>query len=338
MLTSNSTATPPDEPGGGTDPGTGYTYPEFPTGYAVPLGGDRYNVETACVTPTDDGTGHTIHPDGVVFAQPWNGHCFWHAATAYFNAEDQRENPHVYYSDDGWNWHPPPDVTNPIDPWPGAATSNMANYNSDTDLTYNPETDELIVTWREVNAGTGNQIIWGSKSNTGSNWSTPFLLVTAPVDPDYSSVSQSLVRVSATEWRLYFASGNAPGKERFLTATTPTGPWNNAASTNITYTYNGVTISPYHGDVTYHDGKYYALFCKGSDEYPAISNDGINFTVKAPVLGAYTPPGKGEQYMYRSGIAPHHNGTHMHVWYTSHSGLTGRHCYYTIIRRDRWTT
>lgn len=311
--------------------GGGYAYPDFPD-YDVPRGGELYNVQTACVTPTDDGTGHAIHPDGVAFARPWNGHCFWHAATAYFNAEDQRENPHVYYSDDGWNWHPPPGVTNPIDPWPGAATSDYSNYNSDTDITYNPETDELIVTWREVNVS--EQIIWGSKSSTGSDWSEPFHLVTAPKDPDYSSVSQSLVRVSATEWRLYFASGNGPGKERFISAPTPEGPWDNTASTPVVYA--GAANAAYHGDVIYHDGLYYSLFCTGGNEYPGISDDGINFTVKPPILSAVGGTPETSQGMYRSGIQPHHNGTHMHVWYTSH-GPSGRHCFYTVVRLQRWT-
>lgn len=313
-------------------PASSYAYPEFPSAYAVTNGGELYNVQTPCVTPTDDGTGHAIHPDGIAFDQPWNGHCFWHAATAYFNAEDVRENPHVYYSDDGHTWNVPPGVTNPIDPWPGAATSDVTNYNSDTDLTYNPETDELIVTWREVKGN--EQIIWGSKSSTGSNWSAPFHLVTALKDPDYSSVSQSLTRVSANEWRLYFASGNAPGKERFISAPTPEGPWDNSDSTPVIYT--GAATSPYHGDVIYHEGVYYSLFCTGGYEYPGISYDGINFTVKAPILAAVGGTPETNQNMYRSGIQPHHNGTHMHVWYTSHA-VGGRHCYYTVVRLDRWT-
>lgn len=321
---------PDPNPGGGVE----YNYPEFPN-YSIPAAAP-YNVATPCVTPTDDGTGHVVHPDGIAFAEPWNGHCFWHAATAYFNADDWRENPHVYYSDDGWNWHWPPGVTNPIDPWPGAP-DNVGNYNSDTDITFDPDTNELIVTWREVIGS--NQRIWGSKSSDGSTWSAPIEIYDASFSETGGgafSTSQSLVRVGPGEWRLYFAVGSGSATyARFLTSDSPLGPFGN--STTITYT--GAATTPYHGDVTYDPttGLYYSLFIQGISEYPGVSEDGINFAVRPAILGAIGTGTPGEQNMYRSGIQPHHNGTHMHVWYTSHSNVSGRHPHYTVIPLTRWT-
>lgn len=299
---------------------------DFPT--AAP-----YNVPIHTITPTADGSGHTIHPDVVDFGPTgWNGFRYWMASTSFYDADQRLENPHIHCSRDGFNWVVPDGLTNPIDPWPGAGTDNYNNYNSDTDLGYDPDTDELICVWREC-SGTGHEHFWQSVSADGSTWSTPIQI--ADHTQGFSD-SPSLVRVSASEWRLYLAAGNGTIEfNRYVPATARSGPFPSANA--VTITYAGTGTSAYHGDVIRHtDGRYFCLFQQGGVEYPGVSTDGVTFTTRAAILGAQAYGGS-TLYMYRSSmqIDPT-DPTMVSVWYTTH-GVPGRWVFYTRVPLTAWT-
>lgn len=327
----------------GAPPGGGGEIPlELPTiGYSIPPTAP-YNVGTHGVHATDDGTGQTIHPDVVDFgATPWNGYRFWMASTAFYNAEVQRENPHIHASNDGYNWIVPPGLTNPIDPWPGAP-SDYGNYNSDTDLHYDPADGKLVCTWREM--GGGAQKIWLSTSSTGSTWSTPVLIASINDDGGGFTASQSLIKVSPTEWRLYFAGGSGAnqidgnGRNRWcrvFTASSRIGPF--TSHQTLKYTGATGTDGPYHGDVILKGGVYYGLMHQNGREYPCISYNGVDFTVRNEILIAGTY-GDQTQSLYRACMQIDPNGTTVHVWYTAQDNTDGRWINYTRVPLTRWTS
>ena len=277
--------------------------------YTIPIAAP-FNVNTLAVTPTSDGTGEAMHPD-VWDAGPsgWNGKRYWLATTAFADAANQNENPHIMCSNNGWVFEWPAPGINPLAPWPGAATSNTQWYNSDTDIHHDPDTDELVVTWREVQAYTGTERIWLTASSNGTTWSTP-VAIWSTTAGTFNNVSQSLIKVSPTEWRLYFVQN-----QRYLTASSRLGPYGSPE----TVTFTGViTSAAYHGDFIKHGSRYYTIFRLGANEYPGTSIDGKTFTIGAAVLtdGTY---GGLYQTMYRScmQIDPL-NPSMVGVWYGAH--------------------
>ncbi|MDD4289905.1 MAG: DUF2341 domain-containing protein [Patescibacteria group bacterium] len=94
--------------------------------------------ETYQTIPTYEDSGQAIHPDIVYFDEPWNGYSYWMVMTPYPNGNPDYENPSIVVSNDGVSWVTPDGPTNPIDSQPGG-------YNSDPDIVYDEETDNLIV-------------------------------------------------------------------------------------------------------------------------------------------------------------------------------------------------
>lgn len=311
------------------DPGPGPA-PSLP--YPVPAAAP-YNVREHTITPTDDGTGHSIHPSVLDFGSDgWNGHRFWMTTTAFFQAEEPRENPHIYHSDDGFTWEWPEGVTNPLDPWPGEGTSERW-YNSDSHLAYDPDANALVLTWREVRHTRKSQTIWARTSKDGSTWTPAQIIHEVTDDTNYWSTSQSLVRHSETEWRLYYAAGSGTGGwNRYFTAPTWAGPFTSPKA----ITYTGTATSAYHGDILRRaDGTYFGVIQSDGREYPVISADGINFTSAPPILqpGTY---GGNRQTLYKSCAVPDALDPSMvNVWYTSH-GEWGRWVCYTRVPLSAW--
>lgn len=314
--------------------GGGVPQPQ-PLPYAFPTAAP-YNVSHHTITPTDDGTGQSIHPSVLDFgAAGFAGHRFWMTTTAFFNAENQRENPHVYYSDDGYNWAWPPGVTNPLDPWPGAATSNIYWYNNDSNLEFDPDTGTLILLWRDAHQQATKQRIYIRTTTDGSNWTPEQLVLDVPDDSSGGkTVSPSLVRVSSSEWRLYFAASSGTVEwNRYFTAPSYAGPW----SSPQVVTYTGPGTNAYHGTVKkLPDGRYLSLFLQGVNEYPGVSIDGINFTTRDRILWNVTVAGNA-QNMYKACMAVDKlDPTMVNVWYTTH-GEWGRWVCYTRVPLTAFT-
>lgn len=285
------------------------------------------------ITPTDDGTGETIHPDVYDFGlgKEWNGYRYWMASTAFFQADPKRENPHIHGSHDGYTWEVPAGLTNPIDPWPGAATNDANWYNSDTDIEYEPNTATMIVYWREYKH-TVHEIIWASTSTDGVVWSAPVNVLKSMTAGNDQIVSQSIVRVSATDWRMVTFDMNGGNVDRIWYADNPLGPFTNP----VPLAYTGTPINFYHGNIKYHDGKFWNLSQSSGREYPGYSVDGINWNIGPWVLEGIA--GTWQPALYRSTMTPHENGTHYRVWYTVHGDVHGRHVGYTQIPRSFWTS
>lgn len=331
----------------GTAPGTPSPAPssgsEVGVPYALPLT-QPYNVDQVATIPTPDGSGQTVHPDVVDFgAVGWNGHRYWMAVTPFRGGDPRIENPCIVVSDDGFTWATPAGLTNPLDT--GAAVYDA---NSDTDLIFDPTGNRLILTYRRYNTGAKTERIKMAHSTDGVTWSAPVEVLVTNGSTDLGNgmgvqqtTSQALVRVSASDWRLFSCGGNSE-PDQMRTASDPYGPW--SAPQNLTFTGSG--LNPYHADVILGpDGRFWMLGQNGGKLFAAVSADGVAWISSDAILSPR--PGKWDAQPYRATLQPNENGTHMRVWYSAlyDDGVTPDGYYssqdwwtgYTWMKRDHWT-
>lgn len=113
------------------------------------------NASTYIPVPSHDGSDQLTHPSIIDFftehnMTDWQGYRYWMAYTPYTNNNDEEEDPNVIASNDGQNWVVPNGLINPLDDAPKAGYPD--GYNADTDMVYNPDTNELWVYYRYWNA------------------------------------------------------------------------------------------------------------------------------------------------------------------------------------------
>lgn len=298
-----------------------------------------YNVPVHALIPTPDGTGRALHPDVVVFPQPWNGYRFWMAVTPYYLGGDDQENPCILVSHDGYQWHNPPGLTNPIDPWPGADPSGVGGYigwyNSDTDMIYDATANELVVIWREVLTNEWERI-YLSHSGDGITWAKPVLVLEALGTTEDLIPSPSIIKVAENDWRMYAVhSGTAP--DRMYHSATRTGTYGTPDDLTMTVASDGSAFQCYHGDAIYHQGEFFGIFHRdgGSSDHPAWSSDGITWRVGDPVVTS-----RGAEWdanVYRPCMAFDPGDGFVHVWYSTLVGTFDTRVGYTRAPARLWT-
>lgn len=112
------------------------------------------------------------HPKVISFDSPWNGYKYWMSFSPYPKADDSKENPHILASNDMENWREPEGFQNPLDDTPVNYIKSVVN-NSDPELVYNYETDELECWWRFVDDSNGDErkvILYRRCSKNGLQW------------------------------------------------------------------------------------------------------------------------------------------------------------------------
>lgn len=327
-----------------TPAGNGLPYP-FPT--AAP-----WNVPQPMIVPTPDGYGQTVHPDVIDFgASGWRGHRYWMGITPFRGGDPRTENPCILVSEDGYNWAPPAGLTNPLESGPGPTY----HANSDTDLTYDPVGDRLILLWRLYHTGLRTEQIRMAHSTDGVVWSTPVVAMASNGSADLGNnggvqqiTSPSMVRVSATDWRMFTINAdinNDPTKsDRMFTANNPYGPWGNPQP--MIYGGTGLTNNAYHADVILGpDGRFWMVGQHNNSMFPAVSADGINWTSGAKFLIGRA--GQWDQNQYRACITPSPDGLNMDMWYSAFNTYgTDPTAYsnqvwqtgYTRVPRSIWTS
>lgn len=285
-----------------------------------------YNVPTYTTTPTPDGSGSVVHPDVIDFrnepavaGSTWNGWRYWMAVTPYFNTNDDLENPCILVSQDGKTWQVPNGLSNPVYPWPGGA-----QYNSDTDIAYNPEADELVLIYR---TGTLAPVI--ARSANGVTWPPSASAISIAYAGEL--LSPALVRLGANSWAMY-AVAESPRKVQRWTSTdlsTWAGP---VDVTGIT----GMAATPWHLDVIRAHGRFWMLVNTYTPDllYAASSIDGIAWTLNTAAVMVPTFAWDSE-WIYRATLQPHESGDRFRVWYSARGSASWR-VGYTQIPLTEW--
>lgn len=311
----------------------------FASGQAGKPSREYFNARRHLITPTYDGSGCTVHPDVVDMLtmhgiSEWNGYRFWMAHTPYFQNITELENPSILASQDGVRWVTPAGLTNPI--YPGGTVL----YNSDTDLVYDPVTDELVLFFR-IDGAAGR--LRTMRSANGTTWTGPTEL------PGWvgvgETVSPAVVRMGDGSWAMW----GIQSPERVVrkwTAPSPLGPW--GASEVCT----GMSPHSWHLDATRIGGKLYAVVDVGGQLSTSDPHDGIHLTSSvddgltwawraAPAIipGYSWDSGK----LYRATLQPHEDEVSMRVWYGGqmHDGpsatpATSWHVGLAQIPLDEW--
>lgn len=311
-------------------------------GVVVPVTGPLYEVPTSAPynapewipTPTADGSGSVVHPGVVDIGRTWHGYRYWMAVTGYYQTNNDYENPHILASRDGWRWEPPPGLTNPVYPKPPDD-----RFNSDTDIEYDPRSDELVMIYREMLADRTHQAFI-ARSPDGVTWpakATP-LNWTRPDGGDGQVLSPSIVRVGEGDWWLFGIDRIQLQRLLIYKATEPDGPW-----TGPTVVGNILMPqTPWHLDVIWHEGAFRALVDVWLGEgvandgyYAGSSVDGLTWAWSPTRIMQPSTSGWDTGETYRATFTPHENGTHYRVWYSA-GGPDSWRVAYTELPTSLW--
>ena len=294
-----------------------------------------YNAPAPLSLPRVYETDNATHPDVLDFGVDpagWFGqepHRFWMAFTPFPPAE--LENPSVVCSKDGITWVTPKGLTNPIAPTPSQ------EYNSDTDMIYDPVSKRLGVVWRAMGAdmpdgtykpGPRFHLKW---STDGVTWSERIDMNDGTID---MGVAPSLVREEDGSWTMFTC---ASGGLRRYTSREPSGPWV-AGPVTTAGTPSGALL--WHGNVIRHRGQYRMVMRYMDGKfYPAVSENGKDWRFGPSFMSSVHPweieKAEGDG-MYRATMTPHENEADYRFWYGA-SGSRGWRIGYTLVPQSLWT-
>lgn len=244
--------------------------------------------------PTYDGSGQSVHPDVVAFGSAWHGARYWLTMTPYPKSDQHLENPSILASDDGESVRVPGGVANPVIKAPG----KRKDYNSDPELVYEPQSDQLVLFHRFVEAKTNT--IHVATSHDGVTWThlrAPFW------ERAHNLVSPTVAPRAAAPARMWYVSAGKAGCDArsttvmLRTATDTTGrvvdtKWAGATRTDLSIP--GYNIWHIKARWIPEKTEYWMLIsafpvngdgCKTDDLFFARSTDGQHWTAYAqPVL------------------------------------------------------
>lgn len=293
----------------------------------------------------------TTHPDVIDFAKTskeggkWGGYRYWMVLTPNQDGYSQYENPCLAASNDGVNWVVPNGIENPLS---GVKHEPAGTHNCDTDLVYNPDSDELWVyyVWEQDSpAGTPSnlRLIRVKEKNDGfeitsTTDSKPYeRLINSQYR--YDMQSPAVVRRNANTWLMWSNnsdsdnSGNGwQSQVAFVELRTSTDGKNwtdkqNLADTLVLKGTDGVeSYIPWHLDVQWVESqnKYWGLFCaypKGGNTNRTYllfgtSEDGKTWTTYPKPLLAPRDNKWDNNFIYRSTFIYDDASGTLQVWYS----------------------
>lgn len=293
----------------------------------------------------------TTHPDVIDFAKTskeggkWGGYRYWMVLTPNQDGYSQYENPCLAASNDGVNWVVPNGIENPLS---GVKHEPAGTHNCDTDLVYNPDSDELWVyyVWEQDSpAGTPSnlRLIRVKEKNDGFE-------ITSTTDGKpyerlinsqyrYDMQSPAVVRRNANTWLMWSNnsdsdnSGNGwQSQVAFVELYTSTDGknWTNKQSLADTLVLKGAdgiaSYIPWHLDVQWVESqnKYWGLFCaypKGGNTNRTYllfgtSEDGKTWTTYPKPLLAPRDNKWDNNFIYRSTFVYDDASGTLQVWYS----------------------
>ena len=157
----------------------------------------------------------TTHPDVIDFAKTskeggkWGGYRYWMVLTPNQDGYSQYENPCLAASNDGVNWVVPNGIENPLS---GVKHEPAGTHNCDTDLVYNPDSDELWVyyVWEQDSpAGTPSNLRLIRVKEDGNSFAITSTTDDKPYERlinsqyRYDMQSPAVVRRNANTWLMW---------------------------------------------------------------------------------------------------------------------------------------
>ena len=293
----------------------------------------------------------TTHPDVIDFAKTskeggkWGGYRYWMVLTPNQDGYSQYENPCLAASNDGVNWVVPNDIENPLS---GVKHEPAGTHNCDTDLVYNPDSDELWVyyVWEQDSpAGTPSNLRLIRVKEDGNSFAITSTTDGKPYERlinsqyRYDMQSPAVVRRDANTWLMWSNnsdsdnSGNGwQSQVAFVELYTSTDGknWTNKQSLADTLVLKGAdgiaSYIPWHLDVQWVESqnKYWGLFCaypKGGNTNRTYllfgtSEDGKTWTTYPKPLLAPRDNKWDNNFIYRSTFVYDDASETLQVWYS----------------------
>lgn len=291
------------------------------------------------------------HPDVIDFTKTnkaggkWGGYRYWMALTPNQDGYSQYENPCLAASNDGVNWVVPNGIENPLS---GVKHEPTGTHNCDTDLVYNPDSDELWVyyVWEQDSpAGTPSNLRLIRVKEDGNSFAITSTTDGKPYERlinsqyRYDMQSPAVVRRDANTWLMWSNnsdsdnSGNGwQSQVAFVELYTSTDGknWTNKQSLADTLVLKGAdgiaSYIPWHLDVQWVEGQgeYWGLFCA----YPrggnttrtyllfATSKDGKTWTTYPKPLISPRDNKWDNNFIYRSTFVYDDASGTLQVWYS----------------------
>jgi hypothetical protein len=306
--------------------------------------GAAFVAPTVIAMDTYEGSGQLVHPDAAVFPDRWQGKRYWVSGTPYPLGNPKYENPSIFQGRHSNEMRVPLGVANPI------VAAPKSGYMSDPDILHDPDSNALRMYYRYT-SGDVDQIFLTTSQN-GVTWSPAQLVIS---DFRYSLISPSIVRESATSWRMWMINATAQGCFSLRTELTlqqrhSTDGITWGAAESVTLHVPGRV--PWHWDVQYVAAKseYWALVaaypegtsCSQTAVYFARSADGTTWKVSpTPLLaaGQFEPM---RDLVYRSSFHYHDGSDAVSVWFSGarregngfvYSVASARYPYAELLRR-----
>ena len=293
----------------------------------------------------------TTHPDVIDFAKTskeggkWGGYRYWMVLTPNQDGYSQYENPCLAASNDGVNWVVPNGIENPLS---GVKHEPTGTHNCDTDLVYNPDSDELWVyyVWEQDSpAGTPSNLRLIRVKEDGNSFAITSTTDGKPYERlinsqyRYDMQSPAVVRRDANTWLMWSNnsdsdnSGNGwQSQVAFVELYTSTDGknWTNKQSLADTLVLKGAdgiaSYIPWHLDVQWVESqnKYWGLFCaypKGGNTNRTYllfgtSEDGKTWTTYPKPLISPRDNEWDNNFIYRSTFIYDDASGTLQVWYS----------------------
>ncbi len=244
----------------------------------------------------------------------WSGYPQYLAITPYPSGLESKENPSVFGSRDRAHWHIPHGAVNPV------VMPDKESYLSDPDLVFDPDRNQLLMYFRQVNV---QNEIYLTVTDDGLTWSPRTRVLAAP---NHMIVSPAVVRRGSGDWLMWsvnaHAGCNAATTDVELRRSTDGVNWSTPEHTNIN---PPAGLWAWHIDVQWIPSRkeFWALYNVKSDQgcatdalYAATSPDGITWsTVQAPVLVAGVIP-EFADIVYRSTFAYDSSRDEITFWFS----------------------
>lgn len=306
----------------------GFDGPDF-AAVASTDGGPMATPTTLALT-TPDGSGQTVHPDYVAMPSGWPAANQYLLITPYPNGNAGFENPSIFTGTTPVAWAPPAGASNPI-------ATPQAGYLSDPDAVAVPESNELWVYYRQVEAKNDIYVI---RSKDGVTFTPPRLVASAD---NHDIVSPTVVRRGPTDWLMWSVNSGAGCSASSTTIelrrSTNGLDWSSPEKTSLT---QGGGISPWHIDVQWIPSRneFWAVYngktagsCTTAALFIATSPDGVKWTTfTSPILMRGASPELAD-VVYRSTFAYDAAADMIDFWYSGAKFDFGQYVWRSAYQR-----
>lgn len=229
------------------------------------------------------GDNEAYHPKVLAFENGWNGYKYWMSYTPYPQGDDSKENPHIAVSNNLKSWKTISVKNGGLDDISNDGIKEQ--YNSDSHIVYNSDTNELECYWRFVDDINNKAIIYRRKTSDGVNWTKKEITAYSDDRPKKDYVSPAIIYENRLYKMWYVDKENTV---KYALSTDGVN-WQDKQTVEINYDEN---LKTWHLDVI-HTENGYEMIIVAFDQwanhnkmnlYYTSSQDGINWNKAKTII------------------------------------------------------